>query len=72
MSDLVETLICNWVNADILEAIKTCDKLKGKNTEQYRQWRNKVKALIHKAKTDFYSETINTNQKNARQLEKPT
>ena len=58
----------NWVNADILEAMKTRDKLKGKNTEQYRQWRNKVKALIHKAKTDFYSETINTNQKNPRQL----
>ena len=58
----------NWITADILEAIKTRDKLKGENTEQYRHWRNKVKTLIQKAKTDFYSDTINNNQENPRQL----
>ena len=58
----------NWITADILEAIKTRDKLKGENTEQYRHWRNKVKTLIQKEKTDFYSDTINTNQENPRQL----
>ena len=31
------TLKPNWINADILDAIKTHDKLKGNNTEQYRQ-----------------------------------
>ena len=58
----------NWITADILEAIKTRDKLKGENTEQYRHWRNKVKTLIQKAKTDFYSDTINNNQENPKQL----
>ena len=58
----------NWITADILEAMKTRDKLKGENTEQYRHWRNKVKTLIQKAKTDFYSDTINNNQENPRQL----
>ena len=52
----------HWINSTILEAMKTRDKLKGKNTEQYRQWRNKVKTSIQKAKTDFYSDTINNNQ----------
>ena len=62
------TLQPNWINADILDAIKSRDKLKGNNTEQYRQWRNKVKTLIQKAKTDSYSDTINNNQENPRQL----
>ena len=33
----------NWINADILEAIKPRDKLRGNSTEQYRQRRNKIK-----------------------------
>lgn len=59
----------NWMNSEILEAMKTRDKYHTeKKTEQYRIWRNKVKSLIQHAKTEFYSVTINNNHKNPRQL----
>ncbi|MCU7801396.1 MAG: hypothetical protein KZQ70_15025, partial [gamma proteobacterium symbiont of Lucinoma myriamae] len=59
----------NWMNSEILDAIKTRDKHhRDKNTEQYRLWRNKVKNLIQRSKTEFYSETINNNHNNPKQL----
>ena len=59
----------NWINPEILQAIKTRDKhKKDKNIEQYKHWRNKVKSLINQSKTDYFSETINNNHNNPRQL----
>ena len=59
----------NWINPQILQAIKTRDKhKKDKNIEQYKHWRNKVKSLINQSKTDYFSETINNNHNNPRQL----
>lgn len=59
----------NWINPEILQAIKTRDKnKKDKNTEQYKIWRNKVKSFINHSKTDYFSETINNNHNNPRQL----
>ena len=59
----------NWINPEILLAIKTRDKYnKDKNTEQYKIWRYKGKSLINQSKTDYFSETINNNHNNPRQL----
>ena len=59
----------NWINPEILQAIKTRDKhKKDKNTEQYKIWQNKVKSLLNQSKTDYFSETINNNHNNPRQL----
>ena len=59
----------NWMNNEISNAFKTRDRHhKAQNTEQYRAWRNKVKSLIHESKINYYSETINNNHKNPKQL----
>ena len=58
----------NWMTNDISNAIKTRDRYKLKNTEQYRFWRNKTKSLIHNSKINYYTETINNKHKNPKQL----
>ena len=58
----------NWMTKDISDAIKTRDSYKLRNTEQYRFWRNKTKSLIHNSKINFYTNSINNNHKNPKQL----
>ena len=58
----------NWMNNDISNAIKTRDRYKLQNSDQYRFWRNKTKSLIHKSKINYYTETINNNHNNPKQL----
>ena len=58
----------NWMTSDISNAIRTRDRYKVQNTEQYRFWRNKTKSLIQNSKTNYYTETINKNHKNPKQL----
>ena len=58
----------NWITNDLSNAIKTRDRYKLQNTEQYRFWRNKTKSLIHNSKINYYTETINNNHKNPKQL----
>ena len=51
----------NWVTNDILQARKMRDKYKkSSNTQQYKIWRNKVKSLIKKSKTQVCSNCIST------------
>ena len=59
----------NWINPEILRAIKARDKYKkDKNNQQFKLWRNKVKSLINHSKKNYFSETINNNHDNPRQL----
>ena len=58
----------NWMNQDISNAIRTRDRYKLQNAEQYRFWRNKTKNLIHNSKINYYTESINNNHKNPKQL----
>ena len=61
----------HWINSEILDAMQKHYKYqKENNIEQRNICRNKVKSLIKLAKTQFYSETINNNHKNPRQLRK--
>ena len=51
----------NWVTNDILQARKMRDQYKkSSNTQQYKIWRNKVKSLIKKSKTQVCSNCIST------------
>lgn len=57
------------MNAGISNAIRTRDNYhKCKNAAQYRIWRNKVKDLIQKSKREFYTNSINNNYSNPKQL----
>ena len=58
----------NWMTSDISDAIRKRDNHKTQNTELYRFWRNKTKSLIHNSKINYYTETINKNHKNPKQL----
>ena len=58
----------DWINAEILTAIKTRDQFrKSKNDTQYAHWRNKVEALIRNSKAKSYSDSIN-NSSNPKHL----
>ena len=59
----------DWINADILQAIKTRNYFhKKEDFVNYRIWRNRVKIMVNDAKTTYYSETINNNCRNPRKL----
>ena len=58
----------NWYNAEIAEAGKQRDYFHGKDMEQYRFWRNKVKILITSSKRQIYTKNINENKKNPKKL----
>ena len=59
----------NWINNDILTAIKTRNFFhKRKDFANYRVWRNYVKKLITNAKRAYYTETVNNNGRNPREL----
>ena len=58
----------NWMTQDISDAMRKRDGYKLRNTEQYRFWRNKTKSLIHDSKINYYTNSINSNHKNPKQL----
>ncbi|XP_060561384.1 uncharacterized protein LOC132721143, partial [Ruditapes philippinarum] len=63
------THLPDWYNPDILHASKQRDKAKKiNNNEDYKYWRNKVKNLISSSKKSYYSETINNNKNNAKEM----
>ena len=51
-----------WITPEIIEAIKIRDRYKSLNdTNQYKNWRNKVSKLIKKSKKEQYKNLINEN-----------
>ena len=55
----------DWMNKEILNSIKTRNEFHNeKDMNNYKCWRNKVKALIFKSKQDFFNDAINSNVKN--------
>ena len=59
----------NWMNKEILEAIRIREKFrKSRDTLNYKCWRQKVKALIFQAKKQYFSNEINSSNKNAKNL----
>ena len=53
----------DWLNAEILDAMKDRDKFKARNDEvNYRLYRNKVSTLINCAKKQCYENKINEGQ----------
>ena len=59
----------NWMNQNIMAARRARDSIdKSKKMDQYRFWRNRSSNLIHTAKKEFYSQSINNNHKNPKCL----
>ena len=57
------------MNQNIMAARKARDSIdKSKKMDQYRFWRNRSSNLIHTAKKEFYSQSINNNHKNPKCL----
>ena len=58
-----------WINADILDAIKTRDYFKRQaDVINFKIWRKKVKALVLYSKQKYYNNLVNNNAKSPRQL----
>ena len=58
-----------WINSDILDAIKTRDYFKKHgNIESYKLWRQEVKYLVTSSKHNHYNTIINHNTHNPKQL----
>ena len=59
----------NWMNHNIMAARTTRDSIdQSNNMAEYRLWRNRTSNLIHTAKKEFYSQSINDNYKNPKCL----
>ena len=59
----------NWINSDILNAIKQRRYFhKKKDSVIFRLWRRTVRKLIYKAKTHYCNTHINENKRNPEQL----
>ena len=59
----------NWMNHNIMAARRTRDSIdQSNNMAEYRLWRNRTSNLIHTAKKEFYSQSINDNYKNPKCL----
>ena len=57
------------MNHNIMAARRTRDSIdKSNNMAEYRLWRNRTSNLIHTAKKEFYSQSINDNYKNPKCL----
>ena len=59
----------NWINSDILNAIKQRKYFhKKKDSGNFNLWRQTVRKLIYKAKTHYFNTHINENKRNPEQL----
>ena len=53
----------SWISPEINEARHKCDYYhKIKDTENYKQWHNKVTSLIEDEKADYYKPAIEKNK----------
>lgn len=59
----------DWFNGDIANAMHKRDLAKKKNNiSDFKYWKSQVKTLTHTAKTEFFDQEINSNQKNPKKL----
>ena len=57
-----------WINEEILNAIKQHEHFRVKDNTKYKFWRNKVVLLIKNAKALYYQKLIEENKKNPKEL----
>ena len=57
-----------WINDEILYAMKQRDYFRTNDNTKYKLWRNKVVSLTKSAKSSFYQKAINENKKNPKEL----
>lgn len=57
-----------WINDDIIIAMKQRDYYHILDNEKYKYWRNQVKYLINESKKSYYSEIIKGDEKGSNQI----
>ena len=58
-----------WLNNEIIEAIKLRDTFKAQNDDKnYKYFRNKVVHMIHSAKKEFYTNKVKNNKGNIKEI----
>lgn len=58
----------SWINATILNAMKSRDSAKRNEPDLYRFWRNKVTCLIRSAKQNYFKKEISKNVGNTKEI----